>query len=83
MYIGSAADALNDFSLFGLSLPIFVAVAVAVVAQTALTGTVFGRYMIALGTNEEAVQLSGIDTRPIKLAVFTLSGALAAFGGVA
>jgi ribose transport system permease protein len=47
-----------------------------------LTGSVFGRYSIALGTNEEAVRLSGIDTRPIKLAVFTLSGALASLGGV-
>jgi ribose transport system permease protein len=44
--------------------------------------TVFGRYAIALGTSEEAVRLSGIDTRPIKLAVFTLSGALAAVGGI-
>ena len=82
MYIGSTVEVINNVSLFGLSLPFFVALSLVIVAQTVLTGTVFGRYMIALGTNEEAVRLTGIDTRPIKLAVFTLSGALAAFAGV-
>jgi len=44
--------------------------------------TVFGRYVVAIGTNEEAVRLSGIDPRPVKLAVFALSGLLAGLGGV-
>jgi ribose transport system permease protein len=82
MYIGSAVEGIDNVTLFGLSLPFLVATALAVVAQFVLTGSVFGRYAIALGTNEEAVRLSGIDTRPIKLAVFGLSGALAALGGV-
>ena len=42
-----------------------------------LTRTVFGRYMIAIGTNEEAVRLPGIDPRPVKLAVFALRALLA------
>ncbi len=82
MYIGPAAEAINNVSLFGFSLPFLAAVALAVVAQVVLSGSVFGRYMIALGTNEEAVRLSGIDPRPIRLWVFTLSGALAAVGGI-
>jgi len=82
MYIGPAVEAIDNVSVFGLSLPFLIALTLAIVAQLVLTGSVFGRYSIALGTNEEAVRLSGIDTRPIKLAVFTLSGALAALGGV-
>jgi ribose transport system permease protein len=82
MYIGSAVEGIDNAMLFGLSLPFLVAIALAIVAQFVLTGSVFGRYAIALGTNEEAVRLSGIDTRPIKLTVFGLSGALAALGGV-
>jgi ribose transport system permease protein len=82
MYIGPAVEAIDNVSVLGLSLPFLVAITLAIVAQLVLTGSVFGRYSIALGTNEEAVRLSGIDTRPIKLAVFTLSGALAALGGV-
>ena len=82
MYIGSAVEAVENVSLLGLSLPFLIAIALAIVAQLVLSGTVFGRYLIALGTNEEAVRLSGIDTRPIKLAVFVISGALAALGGI-
>jgi ribose transport system permease protein len=82
MYIGSTIEAVDNATLFGLSLPFLVAICFAIIAQCILTGTVFGRYAIALGTSEEAVRLSGIDTRPIKLAVFTLSGALAAVAGI-
>jgi len=82
MYIGSAVEAVENVSLLGLSLPFLIAITLAIVAQLVLSGTVFGRYLIALGTNEEAVRLSGIDTRPIKLAVFVISGALAALGGI-
>jgi ribose transport system permease protein len=82
MYIGSTIEAVDNATLFGLSLPFLVAIGFAIIAQFILTGTVFGRYAIALGTSEEAVRLSGIDTRPIKLAVFTLSGALAAVAGI-
>jgi ribose transport system permease protein len=82
MYIGSTIEAVDNLTVFGLSLPFLVAIGFAIIAQCILTGTVFGRYAIALGTSEEAVRLSGIDTRPIKLAVFTLSGALAAVAGI-
>jgi ribose transport system permease protein len=43
---------------------------------------VFGRYLVAIGTNAEAVRLSGIDPRPVVAAVFGVSGALAGLGGV-
>ena len=38
--------------------------------------------MIAVGTNEEAVRLSGIDPRPVKLITFVLSGLLAGLGAL-
>jgi ribose transport system permease protein len=41
-----------------------------------------GRCLIAIGTNEEAVRLSGIDLRPIKLAVFLITGFLVACAAV-
>jgi len=43
---------------------------------------VFGRYAVAIGTNEEAVRLSGIDPRPVKLAVFMLCSGLTAVAAV-
>ena len=55
---------------------------IVVAGQLVLTRTVFGRYMVAIGTNEEAVRLSGIDPRPIKVAVFLLSGVLVALAAI-
>jgi ribose transport system permease protein len=77
-YIGSPIEAIAGTSLFGLSLPFLVAIVLVVLGQVVLSRTVFGRYMVAIGTNAEAVRLSGIDPRPIKRAVFLISGVLAA-----
>jgi ribose transport system permease protein len=81
-YIGSRVEVFAEANVLGLSLPFVLAVAIVVAAQLVLTRTVFGRHMIALGTNEEAVRLSGIDPRRIKLIVFVACGALAAVASV-
>lgn len=81
-YLGAQVGGIAGAGLFGLSLPFFFAMGVVVIAQLTLTRTVFGRYLVAIGTNEEAVRLSGIDPRPIKLAVFSLAGLLVAFAAV-
>jgi ribose transport system permease protein len=59
-----------------------VALAAAAGGQIVLSRTLFGRYVVAIGTNEEAVRLSGIDPRPIKWIVFALSGLLAGLASV-
>jgi ribose transport system permease protein len=78
----SSIDVLTEPVAGGLSTPFFLAIAVVIVGQLVLSRTVFGRYLIAIGSNEEAVRLSGIDPRPYKLAVFALSGLLAAVAAV-
>jgi ribose transport system permease protein len=82
LYIGGKAASIASCSVAGLSLPFLIAIAVVVIGQLALTRTVFGRYLVAIGTNEEAVRLTGIDPRPIKLAVFGLCGLLAGAAAV-
>ncbi len=81
-YIGSTVGVLANTSVLGLSLPFLAAIAAVLVGQLVLSRTVFGRYMVAVGTNEEAVRLSGVDPRAVKLAVFALSGILAAAAAV-
>jgi ribose transport system permease protein len=81
-YIGPRIEAIAAAEVLGLSLPFFVALGVVALGQVALERTVFGRYLIAVGTNEEAVRLSGIDPRPVKLLVFMLSGLLSAVAAV-
>jgi len=78
----SSIDAITGTVALGLSAPFFLAVFVVVLGQLVLSRTVFGRYLVAIGTNEEAVRLSGIDPRPYKFAVFALSGLLAGVAAV-
>ena len=82
IYIGGPVEVITETAVLGLSLPFILALAVVVAGQLVLSRTVFGRYLIAIGTNEEAVRLSGIDPRPYKLAVFVLAGLLAAVAAV-
>jgi ribose transport system permease protein len=81
-YIGSSIEWIAATSVFGLSLPFLLALVLVIVGQLALSRTVFGRYLVAIGTNEEAVRLSGIDPRPIKVLVFMLTGLLVAIAGI-
>jgi ribose transport system permease protein len=82
IYVGGPVEVITGTTVLGLSLPFLMALAIVAAGQLALSRTVFGRYLIAIGTNEEAVRLSGIDPRPFKLAVFVLSGLLAALAAV-
>ena len=81
-YIGTDIEWLADLSWLGLSAPFLAAVALVILAEVVLTRTVLGRQAIAIGTNEEAVRLAGVDTRRVKLTIFALSGLLAAVAGV-
>ena len=82
-YIGARISALGSpIEVLGLSPSVLIAVGTVVAGQVLLTRTVFGRYVTAIGTNEEAVRLSGIDARRVKLAVFALVGGLAGMAGV-
>ena len=82
IYIGGPVEVIVESSILGLSLPFIIAVAIVVAGQLVLSRTVFGRYLIAIGTNEEAVRLSGIDPRGLKLAVFALCGFLTSIAAV-
>ncbi len=81
-YLGSTVDFLASRQILGFSLPFLLALALVIGAQLLLTRTVFGRLAIAIGTHEEAVRLSGLDPRPVKLAVFAGTGFLAALAAV-
>ncbi len=47
-----------------------------------LNFTAFGRYVLAVGSNEEAARLAGVRVRRIKILVYSLSGALAGVAGL-
>jgi len=74
--------AIGQGSLFNIPYPILISVVTFVIFGIVLARTRFGRYIYAVGGNEEAAIVSGVDTRAIKLAAYSLSGLLAGLGGV-
>ena len=82
-YIGSTVEAISaPLAGIGLSPALLLSVAVVICGQLILSRTVFGRYMIAIGSNEEAVRLTGINIRLWKWLVFAIAGLLAGLGGL-
>ena len=63
-------------------IPSVIAAAFFVVAFFVLSRTRFGRYVYAIGSNEEAAVLSGINVARYKILVYVVSGLLAGVAGV-
>ncbi len=83
MYIGPDIQALSlPISGLGVSPSFLIALSMVILAQMVLTRTVFGRYLIAIGANEQAAKISGIRTEPYLAAVLVISGLLAGLGGL-
>ncbi len=68
----------------GIEIPnaVLVLFGAAIIASLILTQTVLGRYTFALGSNEEATRLSGVNTGTWKIIVYTLGGLFAGLAGV-
>ncbi|WP_027469094.1 ABC transporter permease [Deefgea rivuli] len=65
-----------------IPVPVIIMLVMFGVFWFVLKKTVFGRHVYAVGGNEEASRLSGINTDSIKIWVYTLSGAMAATAGM-
>lgn len=55
---------------------------VAILASLILKKTILGRYTFAIGSNEEAVRLSGVNVDRWKILIYTLSGAIVGIAGI-
>ncbi len=63
-------------------IPVLLLLAAFLLAALVLARTRFGHHLYALGDNEEAAHLLGLNLTVIKVAVYTLSGGLAGAAGV-
>ncbi len=80
-----AADAfafLGTGYLFGVPMPVWLMVLCFVGAWFLLNHTRLGRYIYAIGGNEAAARLSGIRVDRVKVAVYGISGMMAALAGL-
>ncbi|WP_128544560.1 ABC transporter permease [Larkinella soli] len=68
--------------VLGIPTPILILILMFVFCSVVLRKTVPGRYMYAVGGNEQAARASGIGLSRVKMMVYMLSGGLAALAGI-
>ena len=69
-------------SFLGIPVPVWIALAVVLIAAFITRQTRLGRYIYAIGGNETAARFSGINISAVKMIVYALAGAMAAIGGI-
>ena len=67
---------------YATPMPMVLLIGVAVAAAVLLHGSVYGRYLYAVGRNEEATRYSGVNTKRVITAAYVISAALAALSGL-
>jgi ribose transport system permease protein len=67
--------------VYGIPAPVVFALAIAVLAYLMIRYTALGEQIVAVGGNEEAARLSGIDVDNVKICVYGLSGMLSSIAG--
>lgn len=66
----------------GLPNAVLILFVLAILAYVVLSKTILGRYTFAIGSNEEATRLSGVDTRKWKIMIYTVAGLFTGIAGV-
>lgn len=80
---------ISQGSLLGTLIPgfdipnaVLIFFIVAIIGYIILSKTIIGRYNFALGSNEEATRLSGVNVNFWKIVIYTLTGAFTGLAGV-
>ena len=83
MYIGASIQKIAlPLPGLGISPALAIAILVVILGQWMLTRTTFGRHIVAIGSNESAATMAGIDVQPYRIVVLALSGLLAGVAGI-
>jgi ribose/xylose/arabinose/galactoside ABC-type transport system permease subunit len=69
-------------SIFGIPNQVIILLLVFIIANIILTQTKFGRYIYAIGGNEVSAVISGLNTKRVKMWVYSISGILSGLAGV-
>jgi ribose transport system permease protein len=80
--LGSDFDHIGMGWFLGIPLPVWISAVIVLIAVFLTRQTRLGRYIYAIGGNENAARLSGININKVKVAVYTIAGGLAAVGGI-
>jgi ribose transport system permease protein len=80
--LGESFDFIGSGHWLGLPMPVWITAALVAMFIIVMKRTRFGRHVYAVGGNEKAATLSGLNVNRIKLMVYTLGGALAGVAGL-
>ncbi|MFD0716619.1 ABC transporter permease [Paenibacillus sp. GCM10027626] len=70
------------FPGFGIPNAVLIFFAAAAIGSILLSKTIVGRYNFALGSNEEATRLSGVNVKYWKIVIYTITGTFTGLAGV-
>ncbi len=83
--VSSLTDSYNFIGqgeLLGIPFPIIILIAMAVITHIMLNNTKFGRHIYAIGGNEQAAKISGLDVGKMLILIYTYAGLLSGLAGV-
>lgn len=83
--IGNLKDSFNFIgggSFIGIPIPIWVYLIIGIISHLLLSRSKFGRYVFAIGGNEQAARICGINVEKVKVKVYAYAGFLAAVSGI-
>ena len=80
--LGDSFDFMGSGRWLGVPMPVLISAALVALAILLTKRTRFGRYVYAVGGNEQAAKLSGLDVNRIKLLVYTVGGTLSGVAGL-
>jgi ribose transport system permease protein len=66
----------------GIPMPVWISAALVAVFYVVMQGTAFGRYLYAIGDNERAARLCGVNVERTKWLAYILGGGLAGVAGL-
>lgn len=82
----SGVDGFREISLGelvpGLPNAVLILFITGIIAYLLLSKTLLGRYTFAIGSNEEATKISGVDTKKWKILIYTVAGVFTGIAGV-
>ena len=86
IYFSNVAPGFKDLAIGslipGLPNAVLITALLGIFAAFMLGKTLLGRYTYAIGSNEEAVRLSGVDTKKWKIMIYSFAGIFTGFAGV-
>ncbi|MDP3467913.1 MAG: ribose ABC transporter permease [Daejeonella sp.] len=68
--------------ILGIPVLIIILIIMFILCSVILNKTILGRYVYAVGGNEQAARASGINVSQVKIAVYSISGLLAGLAGI-